>query len=365
MGLHKLTRGRMALPLAMALCVLLAFGCSSPAPAPTAAPAKQDAPAAPTAAAKAAAPEATKPAEKAAATGEKYPSRPIDYIVPWGAGGGADQMSRLIGSLAEKDLGVALPAINVAGATGGTGAAKMLAAPADGYTIMTFIADSLANVASGAAAYSHKDFAPIVRTQLCPSFFFVKGDSPYETWADLEKAAKDNPDSLRVGITGEGSLDEVTVAYFASKGIKMNPVPYPNPGERYAALLGGHVEVLYEQAGDVRQYITNKEMKPLIIFAEERLPAFPDVVASKELGYEIYLPQFRSIVAKAGTDPDRIKILADAFEKATKTPEWAEFAKQQHMTDDSFMGPDEFTKFMNGEYDTLITLMQDLGLKSQ
>ena len=369
MDLIKIFGTRVAFSLAaMALSVSLAVGCSAPAAQAPAAPAPtKQAASAPAAASPAAAKEAaatpTKAAEQAAAPAEKYPTRPIDFIVPWGAGGGADQMSRKIGSLAEKELGVALPVMNVAGATGGTGAAKMLAAPADGYTILAYIADSHANVASGAAAYSHKDFAPIVRTQKCPSFFFVKTDAPYQTWQDLEKYARANPEKLRVGITGEGSVDEVTVAYFASKGVKMTGVPYPNPGERYAAALGGHVEVLYEQAGDIRQYLANNQLKPLIVFTEKRLEALPDVPCSKELGYDIFLPQFRGIVAKKGTDPAKIKVLADAFKKATQTPDWAAFAKEQYMTDDSFMGPEEYAKFLDSEYDTMVTLMKQLGLK--
>ncbi len=362
MGLLWSGNSRRAAWIAMALSVLVVAGCSAPAapaPAKQAAPAPTSAPAAPAATAAPAA------AAKAGAPAEKYPARPIDFIVPWGAGGGADQMARKLGALAEKELGVALPAINVAGATGGTGAAKLLAAPADGHSIAVYIADSHAAVASGGAAYSHKDFAPIIRAQLCPSFFFVKADGPYKTWQELEAYAKANPNKLRVAITGEGSLDEVTTAFVGAKGVKMNPVPYPNPGERYTALLGGHAEVLYEQAGDVRQYITNNQIKPLIIFSQSRLPDFKDVPSSKELGYEIYLPQFRTIVAKAGTDPARVKILADAFKKATQSPDWATFAKEQYMTEDSFMGPEDVTKFLDGEYDTMVTLMKQLGLKTK
>jgi len=363
----------MSLLLAMALCVLVTFGCSAPPTSSTKAPdtaAKPTqaaaAPAAATQAPAAPAAAATKaPDAKAASSSEKYPSRPIDFIVPWGAGGGADQLARKLGSLAEKELGVSLPVINVAGATGGTGAAKLLAAPNDGYSIAVFIADSLAAVAAGDAAYSLKDFAPIIRAQLCPSYIFVRTDGPYKSWKDVEDAAKAKPGQLKIAITGQGSLDEATSAYLGSKGVKFNPVPYPTPGERYAALLGGHADLLYEQAGDVRQYLTNNQIKPVIIFREKRLEDFPDVPCSKELGYEIYLPQFRTIVAKAGTDPAKIKVLADAFEKATKTPEWAAFGKEQYMTADSFMGPEEVTKYLNSEYETTVNLMKQLGLKSK
>ncbi len=370
MGLCATVRGMTVLSAAMALCVLVVIGCSAPptsskAPEPTAKPAQSGQAAAPTQAA-AAKPADTKPADtKASGSAEKFPSRPIDFIVPWGAGGGADQLARKLGSIAEKELAVAMPAINVAGATGGTGAAKLLAAANDGYSVAVFIADSLASVASGDAAYSHKDFAPIIRAQLCPSYLFVKADGPYKSWKDVEAAAKADPSKLKVGITGQGSLDEVTAAYLGSKGVKMNSVPYPTPGERYAALLGGHVDLLYEQAGDVRQYLTNNQIKPVIIFREQKLADFPDVPSSKELGYDIFLPQFRTIVAKKGTDPARIKVLADAFEKATKTSDWAAFAKDQYMTEDSFMGTETVTKFLDGEYDTCVTLMKQLGLKTK
>lgn len=368
--LKKLGRGRIVLPLAMALCVLLVFGCSAPptpskGPDTSAAKPAQSGQAAPTQAPAAQAPAAKAPDTKAASSSEKYPSRPIDFIVPWGAGGGADQLARKLGNLAEKELGVSMPVINVAGATGGTGAAKLLAAPNDGYSIAVYIADSHAAVASGDAAYSHKDFAPVIRAQLCPSYLFVKADGPYKSWKDVENYAKANPNKLKVAITGQGSLDEVTAAYIGSKGVKLNPVPYPNPGERYAALLGGHADLLYEQAGDVRQYLTNNQIKPVIIFREKRLEAFPDVPSSKELGYEIFLPQFRTIVAKKGTDPAKVKVLADAFQKVTKTSDWAAFAKEQYMTEDSFMGTEEVTKFLDAEYDTTVGLMKQLGLKSK
>jgi tripartite-type tricarboxylate transporter receptor subunit TctC len=84
-----------------------------------------------------------------------------------------------------------------------------------------------------------------------------------------------------------------------------------------------------------------KQLRPIIIFAHKRHPAFPDVPCSVELGYELTLPQFRSIVAKAGTPPDRVKILAEAFQKAMETPEWKKFADDQYLDPESYMGPDK------------------------
>ena len=294
---------------------------------------------------------------------EKYPNRPIDFIVPFGTGGGADAMAREIGALAQPILGVALPVSNVPGATGNTGMAQVLNGKPDGYTIAVYIADTLATIPSGLARYKADDLDWIVRTQVADSFLFVKADSPFKTIQDLFKHAQANPGKLRVASTGFGSVDDLTVRFLEKKGYKMTTVPYPKPGERYAAALGGHAEVLYEQAGDIQQYVKAKQLRPLIIFAESRHPAFAEVPASKELGLEITLPQFRGIVARRGMPPERAKALAEAFRKATDTPQWKAFLEQWYMRADSFLGPEQFGPWVREQVDVMDRMVKEFGLK--
>jgi len=293
---------------------------------------------------------------------EKYPDRPIDFLCTWGVGGGADQMARTIGKLAEKVLGVALPVSNIPGSSGNTGMANLLAAKADGYTIATYIADTLGTIPAGTARHKISDFEWIVRTQVAPSFLFVKTDSPYKTIQDLLRFAKENPGKLKVAATGFGTVDDITVRYLTSKGYKMTTIPIPQPGERYASTLGGHSEVLYEQAGDIKQYLEAKQLHPVIIFAHKRHPAFPNVPCSEELGYEITLPQFRSIVTKKGVPADRVKILAEAFKKAMDTPEWKKFAEEQYLDPESYMGQDKFGAWAASEVETMRKFMKTFGM---
>src|SRR6187402_17572 len=84
---------------------------------------------------------------------DKYPSRPVEFIVPWGAGGGADQVARRIGKLIEADLGTSIPIVNVPGATGNTGTSKLLSAPPDGHSMAIFIGDTLGTLAGGAGRW--------------------------------------------------------------------------------------------------------------------------------------------------------------------------------------------------------------------
>jgi tripartite-type tricarboxylate transporter receptor subunit TctC len=294
---------------------------------------------------------------------EAFPSRPVDFVVTWGTGGGADAMARTLAALAQPHLGVPLPISNVPGASGNTGLAQILSGKPDGYAIATYIADTLATIPMGLARYTTADLEWVVRTQVADSFFFVRSESPFRTAQELLKHAQENPGKVRVAATGFGSVDDMTVRYLEKKGHRMVTVPYPKPGERFAAALGGHAEVLYEQAGDVQQYLKAGQLRPLVIFAAERHPAFPDVPASKELGLEIYLPQFRGVVARKGTPPDRVAKLADAFRQAMDTPQWKKFAEEWYMRPDSHLGPDRFRAWVDGETQTLDRFVKDFGLK--
>ena len=115
--------------------------------------------------------------------------------------------------------------------------------------------------------------------------------------------------------------------------------------ERYVSVIGGHVDALYEQAGDVRQFLTNKQIKPVIIFAKKRLPAFPDVPSSTELGFDITLPQFRSFVVKSGTPPERVKALSEAMAQVAATAEYKAFLEEQYAASDSFVPAERAVAF--------------------
>src|SRR6476469_10970333 len=152
----------------------------------------------------------------AALAQERYPSRPIEFIVPWGPGGGADQVARKLGQLLEPELKVSLPVINVAGATGQTGHAKLLAANADGYTIEVMTGDTFALLADPNSRLRMADIIPLGVVIQQASGFFVAQNAPYKSWADVEKAAKERPH--KGAVTGFRSPDDITVNYFVAKG---------------------------------------------------------------------------------------------------------------------------------------------------
>jgi tripartite-type tricarboxylate transporter receptor subunit TctC len=289
----------------------------------------------------------------AAEAQEQFPVRPVELIVPWGPGGGADQLARLVAKLAEPILGQGVPVVNVPGGTGATGMAKLLAAPADGYSMAIYIADSHALLAGENPRWTMEDIMPVAILIQAPSFIFVAKDSPYKTWADFEKAAKENPGNLKIATLGFGSVDDFTLKSLESKGISVLQVPFSKPSERYVSILGGHADALYEQAGDIAQFLNSGEMRPLMVFGSERFAPFPDVPSSSELGYEVALPQFRAITVRADTPPENVKILSDALAEVAASDEYKQFLEAQFAPPTSFLPADQAQAFLNEQLDDM------------
>ncbi|MBI4124119.1 MAG: tripartite tricarboxylate transporter substrate binding protein [Betaproteobacteria bacterium] len=281
---------------------------------------------------------------------ERYPSRPIEFIVPWGPGGGADQVARKSAQLMEKDLKASLPVINVPGATGQTGLNKMLTAPADGYTISVMTGDTFGLLTDPNTKWSLDQITPAAIMIKQPSAFFTSADN-LKTWADVEREGKTRP--LKVAITGFGSPDDMHVNYFAKKGIKLVSVPFAKPAERYTAILGGHADILYEQVGDVKSFLQSNKMRPVIIFADKRFPAFKDVPSGKELGHDIVINQFRAVMMRAGTDPKRVKVISDALAKAAATKDYKDYLADQYADANSFVPAARARAFLEKELQSM------------
>ena len=282
---------------------------------------------------------------------DKFPSRPIEFVVPWGAGGGADQLARRAGKLLEAELKVSLPVLNIAGATGNTGTAKMLSAPADGYTMCVFIGDTLASLAGGKGRWKLPDITPLGIMIRQPSGLFVKADAKWKNFAELLADARNH--ELKVGVTGFGSVDEILVNQMNSKGYKFRVVPFAAPGERYTSVLGGHADIVIEQAGDVRSFLANKQMRPVTFFADQPQTGYADIPLAKDSGFPIVISQFRAIVVRSGTDPKHVATLAAAIEKVARSDDFKQYLTDELAFADSYIPADKAAAFLKGELDRI------------
>ena len=277
---------------------------------------------------------------------DKYPSRPIELIVPWGAGGGADQLARRVSKLLEPDLKTSIPVINVPGATGNTGMTKLMSAAPEGYSAAILIGDTLSTIAGG-GRWKLTDVIPLGVMIRQPTGLYVKTDSKYKTFEDLLADARNN--ELKVAILGFGSADEILINQINAKGAKLRMVPFASPGERYSSILGGHADVLVEQAGDIRSFLDSKQMRPLVFFASAPAPGFASVPLAKDSGFPIVINQFRSIVVRAGTDPKQVATLSAALEKVARSPEFVKYLEDELAYADSFIPAAQAGAFLERE----------------
>lgn len=286
---------------------------------------------------------------------EKYPVRPIEFIVPWGPGGGSDQTARKLAKLLETELKVSIPVINTPGATGNSGMAKLLAAPANGYSIGILAWDTYALLATHPPKWSNSDFVPLGIVIQLPSGFYVSGDR-FANWQAFEREARSRP--LKIAISGFGSPDDITIQYFANRGLKFNAVPFANPGERYAALLGGHVDALYSPAGNIKSFVDSNQMRPIIFFNRDRLPEFQQVPSSKELGYDITLPQRRAVIVKSGTEPAKLAVLSDALARVATSAEYKAFLKESLAAENSYLPTMESRALMRSDLEEMRRIVE-------
>lgn len=262
------------------------------------------------------------------ASAQDYPTRPIEMVVTWGPGGGADQTGRKLAKLLEAALKVSIPVDNVAGSSGVTGLTKLLNGQAEGYQVAIITADTLALLAAPQPQrWKLDDLASVAVLIKQASGFFVKADAGVTTWAEVEAKAKTT--ELKVAVTGFGTPDEIAVEQMKKRGLKLVAVPFAKPSERYAAVIGGHADLLYEQAGDIKSFIEGKQLAPVLFLSTSKVKPFENVTTTKDLGMNLVLDQFRGIVAKAGTPPERLKLLREKVALVTKDPEYIKFLDDQ------------------------------------
>ena len=275
-------------------------------------------------------------------------------IVPWGPGGGADQLARLVSKLMEPMLGQGIPVVNVPGGTGATGMAKLLAAPADGYSMAIYIADSHALLAGKNPRWTMNDITPVAVMIKGPSFIFVKEDSPFKTWGDFAKEAQGQS---RQAESGDARLRQRRrlLAQRARPQAASRSCRCRSPSRASATSRSSAATPMrcMSRPATSRSSSTASRCGRSCCSARKRLAAFKDVPASYELGYKVALPQFRSIVVRAGTPPDIVKKLSDALAKVYASPEYKKFLEEQYADPNSFKDASKAPAFVNEQLEDM------------
>lgn len=261
-----------------------------------------------------------------------YPTRPIEFVVPFGAGGGVDALARTLAPLLQERLGVGVGVVNRPGANSVIALNYVNSQPADGYTITGITNDILAAIAAEKTTLQVEDFEWLVRALPDIELFLIRGDEDrFTNFQEYVDYAKANPNTLTMAVAGQGGIEQIVATLVNNEvGVSMKYIPYDVPTERYAALLGGHTDLLLKEPADVQQYLDEGKMKTIIQMVEERAPGFEDVPTSVELGIDVTMGLWRGVAVKSGTPPEIVEYLYAVLQDAMRDPAYIEFKEKRH-----------------------------------
>ena len=210
----------------------------------------------------------------------------------------------------------------------------------------------MGTLVTGQARWKLADVVPLGVMIRQPTGLFVKADAKWKTFADLLADAKTT--ELKAGITGFGSPDEIHINQMNQKaGTKFRVVPFASPGERYSSILGGHADVLIEQAGDVKSFLQSKQMRPIVFFSDEPQTGYEDIPLAKASGFPIAIDQWRSMVMRAGTDPKHLAVMTAAVQKVARSEDFKKYLADEMAFPNSFIPADKTAAFFEHEFNTI------------
>jgi tripartite-type tricarboxylate transporter receptor subunit TctC len=257
---------------------------------------------------------------------DRYPSKPISWICPYGAGGNADTRSRLVAKGMSALLGQPIIVDNKAGAGGNIGTELIARAKPDGYTIGM---GNFAPLAVNHALFKKLNFdpltdiVPITQIERGPLVMLIRTESPWKSVKDVALAAKAAPGKVSYASGGIGGTHHLSAALFAhAAGLDLIHAPYKSGSAAASDLMGGQVQLMFEQMYSALPSIKTGKVRPLAVTARRRNPLLPDVPTMAEQGYpEVEVLNWQGLVGPKGLPAELVTALGNACNKALADPE--------------------------------------------
>src|SRR5215813_622232 len=281
---------------------------------------------------------------------QPFPNKPMQLMVAFPAGGGTDVAARIVAAIAEKKFGQPIVVVNRGGAGGQVGWTDMSRARPDGYYIGFINLPALNTVIldpERRASFKADAFIPVINQVLDPGVIWVKADSPFKTLKDLLDAAKKTPNKISAATTGILSDDHLAILMVeeAAPGVAFRIVHLEGGAPQVTAILGGHVDVAFDNVGGIFRRVKSGELRALAVMDPQRSRFLPDVPTTPELGYKTVISNStRGIAAVKGTPATVLKRLTDVFKEAMEDPEHVKKMEESGLQTKIMVG-EEYAKY--------------------
>ena len=300
-----------------------------------------------------------------AAWAHSYPSRPIKLIVPFAAGGSTDIIARITAEHMRRELGQPVVVENRGGAAGAIGTKEVAVSSPDGYTLaIATVSTMIVHLATKEKPdYTLESFAPITNIASMPNVLTVTPSFPAKNLTEFIAVLKANPGKYSYASSGIGSINHMLGESFqAYSGTKLVHVPYKGSGPAMSDVMGGQVNMLFDQFPSSKPHIDSGKLRAIAIISPKRLPGY-DVMTMEDAGLKGFTDEaWYGLLAPAKTPPDVLKRLNDCMQKIMKDPELRSKIEQvgAHPVGNS---PAEFTAQIKGEVDRMRKLVRERNIK--
>jgi tripartite-type tricarboxylate transporter receptor subunit TctC len=297
---------------------------------------------------------------------DKYPTKAIELVVPFAAGGSTDVLARLVAKYAPKYFDKPLVVVNKPGGGGITGTEGVVRSKPDGYSLFVGYGSGHDLVTPHFQKMPYDTFNDLIavcRLSIHSIVMIIRGDAPYKTMKELVEWGKNRPQVTASVSTKAGSVDITFQAVGKATGLKMVTVPFRGGAESVTAIVGGQTDCGGNHPSEVISHIKAKRLIPIAVALENRDPAIPDVPTFKELGYNVTaVGSVKGVAAPKGTPPEVVRYLAERFKKVCDDPEFIKSMKdigQPVM----YQGPQEFAKFMKDGFAQYGQMIKEFNIK--
>ena len=261
-----------------------------------------------------------------------FPSREIKLIVQAAPGGTSDTVSRIMGSLAENELGVPVVCENKPGASGALAFSFVARRPADGYTIGHAPVEIAIVRSLGYADIGPSDVSLICLVSKTAPALVVRSDSPWHSFETFIAAAQQEAGHLVMANSGIGSIWHFNILLMEQgTGVRFTHLPYGGSTPALVSVIGGHADAAIAGVGEVISHVQAGKLRALAVFDASRSSVLAEVPTTHELGYPIGAPAWSGFFGPHGIPADRVTLLAEAFRSAFDTEEWARLCQERGM----------------------------------
>jgi putative tricarboxylic transport membrane protein len=274
------------------------------------------------------------------------PNRPVEFVVPAGSGGGADQMARFISPLVSKYKLCPTPwiVVNKSGGAGAEGFMYVKGKKGDPNTVIITLSNLFTTPLATGVPFSWKDLTPIARLALDYFVLWVNGEAPYKTAKEYLDAVKKEPGKFMMGGTGTAQEDQIiTIMYEQAFGVKFTYVPFKGGGDVAVELVGKHVNSTVNNPAEAVSHWKAGRLKPLATIDHARiaLPEWDKIPTMKEAtGVDMSYLMLRGIFGAPGITKEQQDFYVDCLKKVTETPEWKKYVSDMGLKAAFLSGPD-------------------------